>query len=160
MKTRRMKKVQKISSTLVKKESNAFALNSFYNCFYSSFIDWSITSIFFKINSRSALSFSTLRFISVTKLLPLFGRTGRYIWPDQGVGERRHCRVRTAKCCRMVVAGRTQHTPSLSGSSDLNPRFDGACLWRAVRFLPADVWFPERALEFWFRIFETKGNMG
>ena len=70
MKTRRMKKVQKISSTLVKKESNAFALNSFYNCFYSSFIDWSITSIFFKINSRSALSFSTLRFISVTKLLP------------------------------------------------------------------------------------------
>ena len=30
-------------------------------------------------------------------------------------------------------------TPSLSGSSDLNPRFDGACLWRAVRFLPADV---------------------
>ena len=55
----------------MKKESNAFALDLFsYNCFYSFFIDWSITSIFFKINSRSALSFSTLRFISVTKLLP------------------------------------------------------------------------------------------
>lgn len=38
--------------------------------FYSSFIDWSITSIFFNTSPRSAFSFSTFRFISVTRLLP------------------------------------------------------------------------------------------
>lgn len=76
---------------------------------------------------------------TIRSYILIFGRAGRYIRPDQGVGERRYCRVRTAKCRRVVVAGRTQHTPSLSGSGDLNPRFDGACLWRAVCFLPADV---------------------
>ena len=56
----------------------------------------------------------------------------------------RRGRKKTLSCpdsqmLRMVVAGRTQHTPSLSGSSDLNPPIRWACLWRAVRFLPADV---------------------
>lgn len=62
------------------------AESRYKNIFYSLLIDWSMISIFFSINSKSAFNFSTLRFISVTRLLPFFDELVRnpklfsYVW--------------------------------------------------------------------------------
>ena len=85
------------------------------------------------------------------QLHPLFAAAGRDLRTDSRLGARGCRRGGQAQCRRVAAARRTQHPPPLSGGGDPDSRHDGPRLRRAVRFVPADVRFPERTPQFRIR---------
>ena len=55
---------------------------------------------------------------------------------------------------------RAQYPPPLSRSGDPDPRYDGACLRRVVRLVPADVRLSERTAQFRVREPAPQGELG
>ena len=85
------------------------------------------------------------------QLHPLFAATGRDLRADPRLGARGCRRGGQTQCRRVAAARRTQHPPPLSGGGDPDPRHDGPRLRRTVRFVSADVRFPERTSQFRIR---------
>ena len=85
------------------------------------------------------------------QLHPLFAAAGRDLRADSRLGARGCRRGGQTQCRRVAAARRTQHPPPLSGGGDPDPRHDGPRLRRPVRFVPADVRFPERTPQFRIR---------
>ena len=99
---------------------------------------------------------STLRATATTMPPSAVTSSIRRSWsrPTDGFapGSVRGCRRGgQAQCRRVAAARRTQHPPPLSGGGDPDSRHDEPRLRRAVRFVPADVRFPERTPQFRIR---------
>ena len=94
------------------------------------------------------------------QLYPLFAAAGRDLREYPRLGEGGRCRGRKTQCGRVAAARRAQYPPPLSRSGDPDPRYDGACLRRVVRLVPADVRLSERTAQFRVREPAPQGELG